>query len=206
MKKVQGFTLIEILVALTIFAIIASITSSTLYYAFNTRQRVNEQSERLGELQIAISLFAQDTRQIVERAIRGDEMQMYPIFSGQNDYLEFTRGGFSNPDSAKKRSHLTRIAYVCEGNALKRKTWATLDPVKRAQVESSQILLKNLKTCQFEYLNQTLQVFSEWRTDAVNQNQIREPLPQAIKLNFSVQHSDELNLLFPLAGALYGPR
>ena len=53
MTRVKGFTLIEILIALTVFAILATITSSTLYYAFNTRTRVNEQSERLSTLQLA---------------------------------------------------------------------------------------------------------------------------------------------------------
>ncbi|NYQ85965.1 GspJ family T2SS minor pseudopilin variant LspJ, partial [Escherichia coli] len=69
MIKNKGFTLIEILIALTVFAILATITSSTLYYAFNTRTRVNAQAERLNALQLAISIIQQDTSQTVERAI-----------------------------------------------------------------------------------------------------------------------------------------
>ena len=36
-KKLNGFTLIEILIALAVFAILATITTSVLYNAFTTR-------------------------------------------------------------------------------------------------------------------------------------------------------------------------
>lgn len=202
MRQYKGFTLIEILIALTVFAIIATITSSTLYYAFTTRTRVNEQSERLSAIQLAISLIQQDTSQTVERAIRGNDMRVYPIFVGRPGYIEFTRDGDVNPGSSDKRSTLKRIALICQKGALIRRTWDSLDPPNRA-VHADKLLIANLSDCHFGYLNQYLQVFPEWRADAVNQDQNKESLPKAIQINLTLQDLGEINLLFTLPGALY---
>ena len=202
MKKESGFTLIEILIALAVFAILASITSSTLYYAFNTRTRVNEQSERLSALQLAISILQQDISQTAERAIRGNDMRLFPIFTGRPDYVEFTRDGDVNPGSIEKRSTLKRIALVCQNDSLLRRTWDTLDPFDR-NTHADKVLISHLSDCHFGYLNQSLQVFPEWRADAVNQDQNKESLPKAIQVNLNVKKLGELNLLFTIPGALY---
>lgn len=202
MIKNKGFTLIEILIALTVFAILATITSSTLYYAFNTRTRVNAQAERLNALQLAISIIQQDTSQTVERAIRGNEMRLFPIFVGQPQYLELSRDGVVNPNSVEKRSTLERVALVCQDSKLLRRTWNTLDPVDR-NIYKDKVLLDNLSECHFNYLNQNLQLLSEWREQAVNQNQQREPLPKAIQMNLTLKGWGDMNMLFVIPGALY---
>jgi general secretion pathway protein J len=202
MKKNSGFTLIEVLIALAVFAILASITSSTLYYAFNTRTRVNEQSERLSALQLAISIIQQDISQTAERAIRGNDMRLFPIFIGRPDYVEFTRDGDVNPGSVEKRSTLKRVALVCQNNSLLRRTWDTLDPFDR-NTHADKVLISHLSDCHFGFLNQSLQVFPEWRADAVNQDQNKESLPKAVQINLNVKKLGELNLLFTIPGALY---
>lgn len=204
MNKTKGFTLIEILIALMVFAILATITSSTLYYAFNARTRVNLQAERLNSLQLAISIIQQDTNQTVERAIRGNEMRIFPVFVGQAQYLELTRDGNVNPKSLEKRSTLKRIALVCQEEKLLRRTWASLDPSDR-NIYEDKVLLDNLSACNFKYLNQTLQVLDEWREQAVTQNQRKEPFPKAIQMNLTLKDWGEMNLLFIIPEALYAP-
>jgi general secretion pathway protein J len=198
----QGFTLLEVLIALTVFAILATITSSSLYYAFTTRTRVNEQSDRLGALQLAISIIEQDSIQTVERGIRGNEMRLFPPFIGRLQYIELTRDGNVNPKSMEKRSTLIRVAYLCEGNKLLRRTWASLDPKDRNTFEDK-ILIDNLKECHFNYLNKNLQLLPEWREQARIPNQHPETLPQAIQVNASLTDWGEMNLLFVIPGALY---
>jgi general secretion pathway protein J len=204
MKKLHGFTLIEILIALTVFAILATITSSTLYYAFTARTRVNEQAERLNALQLAISIIQQDISQTVDRPIRGNEMRLFPGFIGQTQYLEFTRDGVINPESIEKRSTLKRIALVCQEGKLLRRTWTSLDPLDRNIAEDKE-LINNLSDCNFNYLNQNLQVLTEWREQALSQNQRKEPLPKAIQLNLKLNDWGKLNLLFIIPEALYAP-
>ncbi len=202
MRYNKGFTLIEILIALTVFAILATITSSSLYYAFTTRTRVNAQAERLNALQLAVSIIQQDISQTVERAIRGNEMHLFPVFVGQPQYLELTRDGNVNPQSLEKRSSLKRIALVCIDGSLLHRTWPSLDPANRKTYEDK-VLLENVTNCHFNYLNQSLQLLPEWREQAVTQNQGKEPLPKAIQINITLQEWGEMNLLFIIPGALY---
>ena len=202
MNKIKGFTLIEILIALTVFVIIATITSSSLYYAFNNRTRVNAQSDRLNDIQMMYSLIQQDTIQAVERAIRGNEMRLFPIFVGQTHYLELTRDGNINPMSLEKRSTMKRIALICEDDKLMHRTWASLDPADR-NIHEDKVLLDHLSDCQFGYLNQNLQILPDWQEHAVTQNQHKEPFPKAIQINLTLKDWGEMNLLFIIPGALY---
>lgn len=201
-SKSHGYTLIEILIALAVFAILATITTSVLYNAFTTRSRVNEQSEHLNKLQLAISLMQQDTSQAVERAIRSNEMHLFPAFMGETNYLEFTRDGNANPGNIEKRSTLQRVAYVCEKGALQRRTWDRLDPINRNNHEDK-LLIDHLSDCHFAYLNHDLQVLPEWLALGITLNQRREPMPKAIQVNMNLRGQGEINLLFTLPGALY---
>lgn len=201
-RYLEGFTLIEILIALMIFAILATITSSTLYYAFNTRSRVMQQAKRLSALQLSISLIQKDCLQILDRASRVNDMQLAPAFVGQTNYFEFTRDGNINPSSMEKRSSLKRMGLFCINNQLIHRTWASLDPIDVSLYEDK-VLVDNLSACHFKYLNQNSQVLAQWRAQALTQNQKKEPLPKAILLNLILKDWGEMNLLFIIPGGLY---
>jgi|GEM_PF-865019 len=203
MKSSQsGFTLIEILVALTVFGILAAITSSVMYYAFTTRTRVTDQAERMVHLELAITLLERDTEQVTIRAVRGDDMRLFPIFVGQPNYMEFTRSGLVNPGSEQKRSTLKRIAILCTDNKLVRRSWGRLDVPKRSEYEDS-VLLYNLKKCQFSYLNKNQDVLTEWHHGQAEQQSDDEPLPKAIKVTLNLGNWGDQSLLFILPRALY---
>ena len=202
MKHSRAFTLIEILIALMVFAILATVTASSLYHAFNTRSRVNAQAERLTSLQLAISLMQQDFIQVVERPVRGNDMSLFPAFIGQEQYVEFTRDGLINPGAIEQRSSLKRIALLCDGGQLLQRTWSSLDSPDRNHYED-RVLMEKISDCHFNYLTRTLQTLTQWREQAISQNQIREPLPKAVQVNFTVENWGELNMLFLIPGAVY---
>lgn len=202
MKKNAGFTLIEILIALTIFAILASITSSSLYYAFTTRAKVDIQADRLNELQLAMSIIEQDTAQIVPRAIRGNEMRLFPTMLGQRDYMEFTRDGIANPESTEKRSTLKRVALLCHNNALIRRTWDSLDSIDKKRYHDK-MLIRLVKECEFNYLSRALQILPEWREQTQTQDEHSEILPTALQINLTLKDWDKMSILFIIPEALY---
>lgn len=199
----SGYTLIEIMVALTVFAILATITASALYQAFDTRSRVKAQANRLNAVQLALTLIQQDTEQVIERTMRGDEMHVFPPFIGQSKYLEFTRGGFVNPLQIEARSSLIRVGYLCDGQRLIRRTWASLD-VPTRKGSHDKIIFDHLRACTFAYLSNSHQILSEWREYAIRQDQKKETLPQAIQFNVTFEGFGNMSLLYAIPEALYG--
>ena len=202
MNKTYGFTLIEVMVALAVFAILSAITSQALYHAFDTRARINEQANQLNAVQLAMVLIRRDTEQVIERSIRGNEMHLFPPFIGQPRYLEFSRGGFVNPTSVERHSTLTRIAFICTGKKLVRRSWDNVDTPNR-KLYHDKILLNNLEKCSFAYLSNARQILSEWREYAVQQDQKKETLPLAIQLSLTIHQWGNMNLLFDIPTALY---
>ena len=203
MKRVDGFTLIEILIALAVFAILATITSSSIYHAFNTRARVTRQADQLSALQLAIAILNQDTQQIVARSVRRNQHHS-PALIGQPHYVEFTRGGHTNPDGLERRSTLTRVAFLCKDSTLIRRRWDLLDtPTPNAYQDK--ILLDNLTQCQFAYLTHHQQIVSDWTQDAVQPHQPVVTLPAAIQLTAHVADWGKLSLLFRVNGGTLDP-
>lgn len=185
MKKHHGFTLIEILIALSVFAILAAVTSSSMYYAFNARARVSAQADRLNALQLTIALLQQDTQEIATRSIHANELYFFPALIGRKDYIEFIRGGLPNPNGTEKRSTLKRIAWLCKSNQLIRRSWAVLDPPSRDSYEDK-ILLRQLQDCHFAFLDTSLQILNEWRMNSMQTASSSKMLPKAIQLNIAL--------------------
>lgn len=198
----KAYTLIEVLIALSVFAILASITTSVLYKAFDSRARVYLQAKKLNELQLIMSLLQRETTQITDRGIHANQMRSFPAFIGQPNYIEFTHRGAVNPGFQYQRSTLKRVAYLCQNGQLIRRVWERLDQPDRQQYQDAPLLTK-LTQCGFSYLSRNHQILSEWRENAMAQNQTREPLPIAIQLNVTFKDWGNLNLLFPITEGLY---
>ncbi len=195
--KSKGFTLLEILIAIAIFAIIASITSSILYQTLQVKENSTEQISKINELQLALSILTQDIKQIIERPIRGNKMHLFPSFIGQNDYLEFTRGGNTNPNAYENRSTLIRVAYLCKNRKLIRRIWSELDTPDRERYQNT-VILKDLKKCEFAYVGMHQNIMPTWYqyTTKRNNEDITNPLPEAVQLILNQEHLGLIKLNF----------
>jgi len=111
MKSNSGFTLLEILIALLILAIIAGITTAGLQQILTVHERSSQATQQLKKLQITMVVMQRD----IEQAIN------YPAqsaFIGNQNEITFTRTGYRNPLMAYARSTLERIRYSVNGNEL----------------------------------------------------------------------------------------
>jgi len=200
----KGYTLLEVLVALTVFAILSTITASAMYHAFNTRARVNVQAEQLNNIQIAMTLMMHDTSQIIDRPVLGDETHQFPPFIGEPTYMEFTRGGAVTPTNDEHQSTLKRIAYICKDKKLIRRSWDTLDTPSRKN-QRNKVLLTNIEACSFAYLSNSRQILPEWHPFAVQQTQKGESLPIATEFKLTLSDWGAMSGLFIIPGARYAP-
>lgn len=199
----SGFTLIEILVAMFVFAIMGLMMSSILYRAFDTRSRVNEKLNRLDKIELAVALFSQDTEQFIARGIMDQNINVIPPLVGETQYVEFTRGGIINPKFSAQKTTLERVAYLCKNNKFIRRTWSGLDGVNRSQYREK-VLLSQLSDCFFAYISKYNEVFPNWRAYHIEDHQKKESIPSAIQLNLNPYNWGKMSLLFILAPGFYG--
>lgn len=200
MRTQKGFTLIEIMLALVIFAILASITASSMYHAFDTRKRIANQAQALNTIEFAIALMKQDTLQAVSRTILGNGMHIFPEFTGHADYVEFTRDGRVNPNAFELRSTLVRVAYLCKKDKLIRRFWERVDTPNRAAYQDK-VILDNLNQCKFAYVTKDNDIVPEWQEYPSSDK--NNKMPNAIRVTLSLQNGN-MSLLFIFPAELYG--
>ncbi len=124
----RGFTLLELLVALAVFAIMATAAYSGLRSVLFTRAAVEEQNRRLADVQLAVFRLAQDIEQATPRGIRDEYGDPEPALRGGDlldDVLILTRTGWDNPlGQSRATSALgcagSRWAGCATGNAAAR--------------------------------------------------------------------------------------
>ena len=69
-KTQHGFTLIELMIALAIFAVLSAMTYGGLRAVLNARNQSDQQAERLATLQTALVIMGRDIEQATPRSIR----------------------------------------------------------------------------------------------------------------------------------------
>ena len=198
----KGFTLIEIMIALMIFAIIATLSAYILQHSFQTDKILERHSQRAHRLNLALALVQRDTQQAIERALRAHQGQLIPAFIGRSNYCEWTRSGFANPGSIEKRSTLKRVAYVCEQGQLLRRIWLVLDSPNRRQYQD-QVLLSKLDHCAFSYLGKQGQSMSTWRIQDLDTPGKLVQFPRALHLELSGPSIGQIRLNLPFPLGLY---
>ena len=198
----RGFTLIEVIVALVIFAILASMTSYVLFQSFDTDNSLKKESTNLNTLKMAITLLRRDTEQIINRPIVGDQQRTIKSFIGQTRYVEFTRSGAINPDAIEQRSSLKRIAYLCKGPHLVRRSWTVLDSIDRNHYHDT-IVLTDLQDCSFYYLDQKHLSSPNWIgafSDQTHQNSV---FPTSVTCHLSIEKWGTLDISLIIPVGLY---
>ena len=159
-----GFTLVEVLVSVFIFTIVAYIAYGGYSTSLRQSTRVTEQIERLKEVQTTIRLFTQDFEQLAPRPVRdvlGQSLLPALRADGRAEYLvALTRAGWSNPASTQ-RSTLQRVHYVLEDETLRRDHWNVLD-VTLANEPIKRELLKGVKRVQLRYLDSNQNWNEQW--------------------------------------------
>jgi general secretion pathway protein J len=165
-KSVVGFTLLELLISIVIFGLIAAMAYSALNNMMITRTLTEARTQELYELQMALTLMERDIEQIVDRPVRDEygSDEPLPAFMANEyseDYLlQFTRTGWLNPLNLP-RSHLQRIAYSLKDEKLIRSLWYVLDRAQDSE-RYDIVLLEGVKSLEFRYLDDKKEWQRSW--------------------------------------------
>ena len=143
--RARGLTLLEMLVAIAIFALIAVMAYGTLNQVLRSRDRVTAERRFWSGLAMCFAHLQDDLSQVRPRPVIDDDGEiLQPFIIRPEDMqvpnapqLEFTRGGVLVTGNAA-RSDLERVGYQLEDHVLWRLSWPVLDrapntvPVKSA--------------------------------------------------------------------------
>ena len=143
-----GFTLLEVVVALAVFAIIGVLSSRIVAGMIDTAEKTRMHGEALAEAQRALSIVERDVEQLRHRSVRdelGDPGDRISI--GGTSLIEFTRGGWPNL-LGQPRSELQRVAYVLTNEGLTRLFWPVLDRAPGTEPKA-QLLLAGVTEAEF---------------------------------------------------------
>lgn len=166
MRRIRetAFTLIEVLVAVAIFGILAALAYGTLGQTLTSADVLTARMERLASIQRTVRYLVDDFMQLAPRPVRdelGDNLVPTLRTDVQSNYaLELTRGGWSNP-AGLPRGTLQRVAYRLEDGELIRYYWPVLDrtlsnePVVHA-------LLDGVDNVEFRFMQENGEWADEW--------------------------------------------
>jgi general secretion pathway protein J len=197
-RPLAGFTLLEMLVALAIFALLSVMSYSGLSSVMEQESVTRQEAERLGQLQKIYLLMQRDFEQTVPRAVRDEYGEELPPLAGA-ETVQLTRGGWNNP-LGHPRSTLRRVGYAYSDEQLVRYAWTVLD---RAQdsVPLQQALSDDITLMEVRYLDQNGEWKASWpdTTAAVTGTQPPAALPVAVEITLEHKHYGELIWLFRIS-------
>lgn len=145
LSRIQGFTLLEVIVALLVLAIISVIAVTGLQAVILSHNRTTEVSERLAQLQMARLQMQRDFSQMIGA----------PLINQAGTQITFMGNGYINPMAAEARSTLQFIEYTLQDAQLVRQTWQT--PEQGFELEpSGRILLTEILQLQMNPLTRPI--------------------------------------------------
>lgn len=192
-----GFTLLEVLVAVAIFALIGIASHRMLVSAIRVDSQTREQEQQLRQLLRAMTSLERDVEQAVARPILASDGGDEPAFWSDPDGLglHWTRAGWSNPQAAP-RAQLQRVHWRHEDSNLLREYWPVLDRADDSAAQRQQVL-QNITALQWRYLDRQ----GIWRTQW--QGTETQPLPRALEVRIEHRRFGALRrvLLLPAGDA-----
>lgn len=162
-----GFTLMEVLIAVTITAVIGLGVWQVVSGVMNSRDRVDAVAGEFDGLQRSILLLERDLTQLVNRSARDVYGDYSPALSSRDDAfaLVLTRQGWRNP-LGLRRSGLQRVAWEYTGTELRRRHWPVVDQGQEDE-SRDRLLLNDITDFSVRFMDDKRRWHDQWPTDEV---------------------------------------
>lgn len=211
--KQQGFTLVEVLIAIAIFAFIGVASTAVLTTVLDSDKLSSSRFDKLQRLQRAITIIERDIEQAVPRAVRVDGEASETVMRGGDPddseglAIAFVRGGWQNPQMMLPRSTLQSVAYRIRDGKLERLYTNYVDSVSGTEPKVRE-LLDNISEFKVQFIvdldedeeaSNTLSTNSDgmdWRDTFVGST-----LPKAVAFEFVSKDFGKIRREFTISGA-----
>lgn len=214
-----GFTLVEMLVAMAIFGVMAVAGYRVLDTVLVTRERVTDEYGRWRDVARAVAWMERDLEAVQARPIRNPSDQVLAPLLGVDGFtqpeepaISFTRGG--GLDASGAAAPPSRIGYRVRDGALERLAWPALDQATQS-VPTVAVVLRGVSKLGLRYRDAVGTWRSTWPavaafggTDAANGHVARSgavdvTLPTGVDVTIQLAGGERIQRLVPL---YFGPR
>lgn len=183
--KPKGFTLVELMVAIAIFAVLSALGWKVFDYIVKTKDQNVIHEQRLGQLQQTYQQILRDTVQTLPLTanINGD---IQPALVLQNGRFNFSKTGVTDPlEEGISPDERIEYQYRADEQKLYRLKYRNLNQAGQDQPESS-VLLSEVEQFQIIVLNPN--ELTQWPDASADLNQLehKQRLPKGIKINLTV--------------------
>lgn len=193
-EKKKAFTLIEVIVAVAIFAVISAITFPGLVQFLEARDRVQQKQNFLSDLQKTFTFFARDVRFASNRLPKddyGDRGKSTLLLDDEGlltltgNYPDFELDGVGVPK---------RVKWLLEEGTLYRVQYPVMDPDGDTRVHK-QVLLREVEDVEIE-----LEVIDDGRASTTKRWDEENKLPDLIRFSVELESGQEYERVFTMQG------
>ena len=202
LKKPQGgLTLLELIVAVGVFALFSVMAYGALNRILDQRDQIEEKREYWRALSLAFLRMEEDMAQARARPVRDIDGTTLPSLRGQptdtralaDPTLELTRGGVLVFGEGV-RSDLQRVGYRLEDNVLLRLTWPVLDRAPQTKPFESP-LLRDVETFEVRFYSLGGNWIDVWPVE-----ELSEELPRGVEVTLTLTNGNEFKRVFFVNG------
>ncbi|EGU35891.1 general secretion pathway protein J [Vibrio ichthyoenteri ATCC 700023] len=197
-KKIAAFTLIEVLVAMSIFAFLAVGAQQVLNQIYRSNAISQERSDRLKTLQRTLVFMDNDFRQMALRQMRTNGEEPNTKLVEWGDYLldsdgkgvMLPRSGWHNPAQQFPRGEVTKVGYRLKDNQLQRVWWRYVD-TPTAQEGMVMPLIDQVETFDMRFFDGK-QWLKQWDKTMV--------LPKAVQVSLTFSDYGDIERIYLTGG------
>lgn len=188
----QGFTLIEMLIALTIFGMLTAAGVALLSVSARTQETADRLLAEFGQVRRLSALLTADLGQATARMHRDAEGRPRRAFAGadgrDDGLMLFVRRGW---DDGADASGAQRVGYRIADGQLQRVAFSRVDGAGRAMVQP---LVDQVRSVRLRYRDER----GEWRPGWADPDPVK--LPAAVEIVVDSARYGPIRMLFTVGG------